>query len=127
LNTARKETARLMISTTYNTYSRTARFIYHTYQNTTMIRGERGNGAVVLISVSIIGVLAIVALVSGPTGLVAQGQSFYPTIPSEKLGLACPSGEAIYLYTNGAYNQYCCVDDMVGQNACLTIHNILAQ
>lgn len=92
-----------------------------------MIRGERGNGAVVLISVSIIGVLAIVALVSGPTGLIAQGQSFYPTIPAEQLGLYCTSGEAIYLYTNGAYNQYCCLEDMVGQNACLTIRNILAQ
>lgn len=111
----------------YITYKRTAKFIYSQLQNKTMIRGDRGSAALVLAAVSIIGVFAIAGLIEAPTGLVAQGQSFYPTVPSAQLGLSCPSGQAVYLYTNGAYNQYCCLDDMIGQNACITIHNILAR
>jgi len=92
-----------------------------------MIRGDRGSAALVLLSVSIIGVFAIVALVAGSTGLVMQGQTFYATVPADLVGLSCYNNEAVYLSQNGAYRQYCCIDDMVGQNACLTIHNILAQ
>ncbi len=80
---------------------------------------ERGAAIAVLGLVGLVSLLAIVSLLfQHPTGNVAQNEGFYPTEYLETLPIPCATSTAYFLRSEGAYEVYCCSEDLIGQNTC---------
>lgn len=94
-----------------------------------MERGEERSIAIVTLSmISIVAVLAAVALfLRQPSGMVMQGTEVYKTADADKFGITCASldvQKVTYMGSEGRYEVYCCIDDLTGQNGCRTPHRI---
>ncbi len=82
---------------------------------------ERG-ALFVLGAVLLVGAFALSAMLAGPTGMVPQDGSVYPT---DSAFLCRNYQEALYLGNNAQYHFYCCPEDMSGQNDCRATYQIL--
>ncbi|MBW3016322.1 hypothetical protein KY309_01795 [Candidatus Woesearchaeota archaeon] len=88
---------------------------------------ERG-ATVALIAVVIVGVLAIITIIMpAPTGFIAQGQAVYVTESAPHLAIACknPQQQVVFLRYDSNYAIFCCLEDMIGQNACRSEKRVL--
>jgi hypothetical protein len=93
-----------------------------------MKRGAVSSAIVVLALVSIVGVLATVALtVRQPSGLVMQNQNIYVTEDASQAGIECNNQQnlAYFLGYTGEYAVFCCVEDMHGTNECKYPHQVI--
>ncbi|MEM3154526.1 MAG: hypothetical protein QW165_03090 [Candidatus Woesearchaeota archaeon] len=93
-----------------------------------MKRGAVSSAILVLSAVAIVGVLAAVTLTAWqPTGLVMQNQAVYISEHAALLALNCRNSQqvAYFLGYTGQYAEFCCAEDMYGQNDCKYPQKIL--
>lgn len=82
---------------------------------------ERG-ALFVLGAVLLVSAFALSTMLAGPTGMVPQDQTIYPTDDS----FVCRNYQApYYLGNNAQYHFYCCPEDLSGPNDCRATYQIL--
>lgn len=94
-----------------------------------MERGEERSIAIVTLSmISIVAMLAAVTLfLRQPAGMIMQGTEVYRTADADKFGITCTNlnnNKVAYMGSEGRYEVYCCIDDLIGQNSCGTPHRV---
>jgi len=92
-----------------------------------MERGERRIALVTLSIISIVAMLATVALfLRQPTAMIMQGTQVYQVVDASGFGITCANmpQQVIYMGSEQRYEIYCCLSDINGQNRCRTPQRI---